>query len=267
MGTKQKQKPALLASIPIPISSRRRTPAPPPSSPTRTHHPSDDLLFAMSPDQNNPFISREQHRLVSPILVQKLQPILPRPADPYSDEPFMYSIPKIKPATPKQRKSIPTTVVMTPKARRHALLKTFNRHSTAYSSSQTSEDESDFDPRHKAHPLTSAFSCSVSTATTSTSSSCSDSFPFDLEEDIIAVPMLSPLMGKPAGLLDQIQNGLPSPSPSPHPDYGEDKMQVLGLEKYFHTSEVKAKPAVGVVQVTRGRPRERRASRGIDLLA
>lgn len=280
-NTKPKPRPSLLASIPIPISPLKRTPIPPPSSPIhyRRQDSEDGLLFAMSPDQthhlsNTHFICREPSGLVQKLIQDQTSYTT---KDPYSNEPFMYPVPAIHAqpqTTPRKRKSGTYNTSGTP-TRRHALLKSnaTNRLSLC-SSSQTSEDESDFDTRHKTHPLTSAFSRSVSTATTSSASSARGSFSFDLDEEddeIVTVPMLPGKRTSPT-ILERIRGIVPgsaaSLTSSPVADekrvgYGAEKVQLRELQKYLR--QAKSKAVVDVGEVARGRPRERRASRGIDV--
>jgi len=196
--------------------------------------------------------------------------------DPYSNEPFMYPVPAIRAqpqTTPRKHKSGTISTSGTP-TRRHILLKSSATNRLSLSSSQTSEDESDFDTRHKTHPLTSAFSRSVSTATTSSASSAHGSFSFDLEDEadeIVAVPVLAAKRTGPT-IFERIRGIVPgsaaSPASSPVVDekrvgYGAEKVQLRELQKYLR--QAKSKPAVDVAEVARGRPRERRVSRGVDI--
>lgn len=161
----------LLISVPLPTSSPSRAPKPPPSSPIRVRpsarRDSEDLIFAMSPDQNAfPHLPHGFHSLQStkPTVVTRyptknlvdrstlknphsfriLFDSQPQPAE-EDEKPVLYPVPTIKKSPSKQH------VSTTPKSKRHALLKPFASSTRLQSApicsgSTTSEDEDEFLP-------------------------------------------------------------------------------------------------------------------------
>ncbi|KAF9782513.1 hypothetical protein BJ322DRAFT_224644 [Thelephora terrestris] len=162
----------LLISVPLPTSSPCRVPKPPPSSPIRVRpspmrRDSEDLIFAMSPDQNTfPHTSHRFHSLQStkPAVATRYQTkhlvdrstlknphpfhiLLDSQTQPTEDEkPVLYPVPTIKKSPGEQSGSA------TPKSKRHALLKPFASATRLQSapicsgSTTTSEDEDEFPP-------------------------------------------------------------------------------------------------------------------------
>ena len=159
----------LLISVPLPTSSPSRPPKPPPSSPIRVRpsamrRDSEDLIFAMSPDQNTfPHPSQGFHnlRLTKPTVATRyptkhlvdrstlknphpfriLFDSQPQPAE--DEKPVLYPVPTIKKYPSKD------SVSATPKSKRHALLKPFASSTRLQSApicsgSTTSEDEDEF---------------------------------------------------------------------------------------------------------------------------
>ena len=263
----------LLISVPLPTSSPCRAPKPPPSSPIRVRpstmrRDSEDLIFAMSPDQNTfPHISHGFHNLQStkpavapryptknlvdrstlknphPFHILFDSQILPVEED---EKPVLYPVPKIKKSPSRQH------VSATPKSKPHALLKPFASSTRLQgapicSGSTTSEDEDEFLPG----------------------------------PDVI---LPSPIFGRETratvDILDNISSTLhptevfatqstpSSPSVQNHRrghERGSDvRMKIaesFGLDKFLGSLNPSPSPgSVQVKQVTRGRPKHRKIS-------
>ena len=157
----------LLISVPLPTSSPHRIPKPPPSSPIRVRpstlrRDSEDLIFAMSPDQNTfPHISRSFHSLQHAATLYQTKHLVdrstlknthpfhilfdPQPQPTEDEKLVLYPVPTIKKSPSKQ------LVSATPKSKRHALLRPFASSACLQSApicsgSTTSEDEDEFPP-------------------------------------------------------------------------------------------------------------------------
>lgn len=272
----------LLISVPLPTSSPCRAPKPPPSSPIRVRPPtmqrdSEDLIFAMSPDQNSfPHIPHSFHGLQSTKptvatrystkhLVDRSTLKNPHPfrilfdsqSQPAEDEkPVLYPVPTIKKSSSKQ------SVSTTPISRRHALLKPFASSTRLQSApicsgSATSEDEDEFPPAPG-----SLLPSPILDRTTGAA--------VDILDDISTTSHSSPRAG--SGLfspeLSATSSTQASPSVQPHRRSDERGSDVrtrvaesFGLDKFLGSLNPSPSPgSAQVKQVIRGRPKHRKIS-------
>ena len=266
----------LLISVPLPTSSPCRAPKPPPSSPIRVRpstarRDSEDLIFAMSPDQNTfPHISHGFHtlqqstklpaatryptkHLVDRSTLKNPHPFRilfdsqPQPTEVDDEKPVLYPVPTIKKSPSRQHCSA------TPKSKRHALLKPFASSTRLQSApicsgSATSEDEDDFLPTlGSVRPTTVDILDDISTTSHSLPRTSSDVFN----------PEVSAAQPTP-----------PSSAVQRHrrsDERGSDvRMRIaesFGLDKFIGTLTPSPSPgSVQAKQVTRGRPKHRKVS-------
>lgn len=273
----------LLISVPLPTSSPCRAPKPPPSSPIRVRsstmrRDSEDLIFAMSPDQNTfPHIPHGFHSLQP-----TKPPIVPRyPAKSLVDhstlknphpfrilfdsqtqpagedeKPVLYPVPTIKKSPSKQH------ISATPKSKRHALLKPFASSTRLQSApicsgSTTSEDEDEFIPAPDSVLPSPIFERGTRATV-------------DILDDISATSH-SPL-GTSSGIFSTeffaTRLAQSSPSVQHHRQSYERGSEVrmriaesFGLDKFLGGPNSSLSPgSVQVKQVTRGRPKHRKIS-------
>ena len=271
----------LLISVPLPTSSPCRAPKPPPSSPVRVRpstmrRDSEDLIFAMSPDQNTfPHIPHSFHSLQSakpavatryptkhlvdrstlknPHPFRILFDSQPQPAG--DEKPVLYPVPTIKKSPSKQH-------VSGTKSKPHALLKPFASSTRLQSApicsgSTTSEDEDEFLPTPR-NILPSPILDQATGATV------------DILDDISTISHSPPRTGSEV-FNPEISTAQPTPqSPSfqhrrRSDERGSDvRMRIaesFGLDKFL--SSLNSPPSPGSVQarqVTRGRPKHRKVS-------
>ena len=269
----------LLISVPLPASSPCRVPKPPPSSPIRVRpstmrRDSEDLIFAMSPDQNTfPHTSHGFHSLQSTKpsvatrypakhLVDRSTLKNPHPfhilfdsqAQPTEDEkPVLYPVPTIKKSPDEQSASA------TPKTRRHALLKPFAlstrlQSAPICSGSTTSEDEDEFPPPRRSM-LPSPILDQETRATV------------DILDDI-STTSHSPPRTRPGNFGTGAIFTPASPSIQNHrrgDERGSDvRMRIaesFGLDKFLGSLNPSPTPgSVEAKQVIRGRPKHRKLS-------
>ena len=279
----QNSPPPLLISVPLPTSSPCRAPKPPPSSPIRVRpsavrRDSEDLIFAMSPDQNGfPHIPPGFNSLQS-----AKPPVAPRyPTknlvdrstlkNPYpfriffdsqthpaeeDEKPVLYPVPTIKKSPSRQR------VSATPKSKCHALLKPFASSTRLQSApicsgSTTSEDEDEFLPV-PGSILPSPTSVREIGVTV------------DILDDISTVSHSPPRTGSEIFSTEVFatQPAPTSPSVQHHRrsyERGSDvRMRIaesFGLDKFLGSLNPSPSPgSVQAKQVTRGRPKHRKIS-------
>ena len=272
----------LLISVPLPTSSPCRAPKPPPSSPVRVRpstlrRDSEDLIFAMSPDQNTfPHIPHGFHSLQStkPTVVTRcptkhlvdrstlknphpfhiLFDSQPQPAE--DEKPVLYPVPTIKKSPSRQHAST------TPKSKPHALLKPFASSARLQSApicsgSMTSEDEDEFLPTPQ-NVLPSLILDQETRATV------------DILDDISTTSHSLPCTGSEV-FNPGVSSAQPTP-PSPsiqHRRWSDERgsdvrmriAESFGLDKFL--SSLSSPPSPGSLQakqVTRGRPKHRKVS-------
>lgn len=269
----------LLISVPLPTSSPSRLPKPPPSSPIRIQpstirRDSEDLIFAMSPDQNafphiphgfNPLQSTkptgptryQPKHLVDHSTLKNPHPFhilfdsQPQPAE--DEKPVLYPVPTIKKSPSRQ------SVSATPKSRRHALLKPFAsptrlQSAPICSGSATSEDEDEF-PLPPGSMLPSQILDRENTTTV------------DILDDISTISHSPPrtrleIVG--TGPFATVSTPA-SPSIQNHrrsDERGSDvRMRIaesFGLDKFLGSLSSSSPGTVEVKQVVRGRPKHRK---------
>ena len=273
----------LLISVPLPTSSPCRAPKPPPSSPIRVRpsamrRDSEDLIFAMSPDQNAfPHIPHGFHsiqptkptvlaryptkNLVDRSTLKNPHPFRilfnPQPRSAEEDEkPVLYPVPTIKKSPSNQQ------VSATPKSKRHALLKPFASSTRLQSApicsgSATSEDEDEFPPG----PGSMLPSPILDRGTSAT---------VDILDDISTTSHSPPRTS--SGIFStEVFAAQPTPtSPSVHhhrrsDERGSDvRMRIaesFGLDKFLGSLNPSLSPgSVQAKQVARGRPKHRKIS-------
>ena len=273
----------LLISVPLPTSSPCRAPKPPPSSPIRVRpstmrRESEDLIFAMSPDQNNfphlphgfrslqltkpPAVPRYPTKnLVDRSTLKNTHPFRiffdsqTHPAE-EDEKPVLYPVPTIKKSPSRQQ------VSATPKSKSHALLKPFASSTRLQSApicsgSTTSEDEDEFPPAPG-----SILPSPISDRGTRTT--------VDILDDISTISYSPPRTGSgifSTEVLD-IKPAPTSPSVQHHrrsDERGSDvRMRIaesFGLDKFLGSLNPSPSPgSAQVKQVTRGRPRHRKIS-------
>lgn len=270
----------LLISVAIPTSSPCRAPKPPPSSPIRVRpstmrRDSEDLIFAMSPDQNTfPHVPHGFHslqptkstistrhqtkHLVDRSTLKNPYPyrilLDSQPEATEDEKPVLYPVPTIKKSPSKQH------VSATPKSRRHALLKPFASSTRLQSApicsgSATSEDEDDFPPSGN-YLLPSPILDRETRATV------------DILDDI-STSSQSPPRTRPGPFatdVSAIHSTPASPTIRNHrrgDERGSDvRMRIaesFGLDKFI--GSLNSSPGnLDVKQVTRGRPKHRKIS-------
>ena len=272
----------LLISVPLPTSSPCRAPKPPPSSPVRVRpstmrRDSEDLIFAMSPDQNTfPHIPHgfrslqptkpaavtrcptkhlvDRSTLKNPHPFHILFDSQPQPAE--DEKPVLYPVPTIKKSPSKLQ------VSATPKSKPHALLKPFAsstglQSAPICSGSTTSEDEDEFPPT----PRSILPSLILDQETKAT---------VDILDDISTTSHSLPRTG--LGVISpEITAAHPTP-PSPSiqnrwrsDERGSDvRMKIaesFGLDKFLSSLNSPSSPgSAQAKQVTRGRPKHRKIS-------
>lgn len=271
----------LLISVNLPTSSPSRAPKPPPSSPIRVRsstmrRDSEDLIFAMSPDQNtSPHAPHSFHSLQSthPTVATRYPTkhlvdhstlknphpfhiLLDSQPPPIEDEkPVLYPVPPIKKSSFKQH------ISATPRSKRHALLKPFASAARLQSvpicsGSTTSEDEDEFFPSPR-RMLPSPILDRETRAT------------LDILDDISTISHSPPLAS--SGVFGtEIPAAVSAPaSPSTqshrHSDgRGSDvRMRIaesFGLDKFLGSLNPSPLGTVQVKQVVRGRPKQRKIS-------
>jgi len=267
----------LLISVPLPTSSPYRAPKPPPSSPIRVRpsamrRDSEDLIFAMSPDQNT-FPGFHSLQSTKPTVVPRyptknlvdrstlknphpfhiLFDSQTQPAGEY-EKPVLYPVPTIKKSSSKQRAPV------TPKSKHHALLKPFASETRLQSApicsgSTTSEDEDEF-LLASGSTLPSPILDRETTATA------------DILDDISTASHSPPRTGS-GTFSAEVFAAQPTPA-SPFVRYqrrgyerGSDvKMRIaesFGLDKFLGSIDSSPSPgSVQVKQVARGRPKHRK---------
>ena len=271
----------LLISIPLPTSSPSRPPKPPPSSPIRVRSSairpdSEDLIFAMSPDQNtfpstphglNPPQSTKPtaaatrystRHLVDRSTLKNPHPFRilfdSQPQLVEDEKPVLYPVPTIKKSTSRQPLSA------TPKSKRHALLKPFassNRLQSAPTcsgSTTTSEDEDEF----SLPPGSMLPSHILDRGTTATVDILDDISTISHSPPRTRLEIFSPesfaAVSRPAS--PSIQNHRRSD------ERGSDvRMRIaesFGLDKFIGTLSSPSPGTVEAKQVTRGRPKHRK---------
>ena len=274
----------LLISVPLPTSSPCRAPKPPPSSPIRVRpstvrRDSEDLIFAMSPDQNTfphiphdfrglqPTKSTVATRHPTKHLVDRSTLKNPRPfrilfdsqsqpVETEDEKPSLYPVPTISKSSLRQHASV------TPKSKRHALLKPFASSTRLQSApicsgSATSDEEDEFLPTPGSiHP-----SPILDRETRAT---------VDILDDILTTPHSPPPTG--SGVFSPefsvAQPTPPSPSVQHHrqsDERGSDvRMRIaesFGLDKFLGSLNSSPSPgSMPAKQVTRGRPKHRKIS-------
>lgn len=272
----------LLISVPLPTSSPYRAPKPPPSSPIRVRpstmrRDSEDLIFAMSPDQNSfPHIPRSFHNLqstkptvathhptknlVDRSTLKKTHPfrILFDSQTQLVEEdekPVLYPVPTIKKSPSKQH-----AAPVTPKSKHHALLKPFASETRLQSApicsgSTTSEDEDEF----LVAPGSVLPSPILDRGTTATA---------DILDDISTTSHSPPRTG--SGVFGtEIFAAQPTPASPSVQQYrrsyerrSDVRLRIaesFGLDKFLGGLNSSPSPgSVQVKQVTRGRPKHRK---------
>ena len=271
----------LLISVDLPTSSPSRPPKPPPSSPIRVRpstirRDSEDLIFAMSPDQNTsphfphgfntlrstkPSVTTRcpTKHLVDRSTLKNSHPFhilfdsQPQPAE--DEKPVLYPVPTIKKSPSRQ------PVSATPKSKRHALLKPFASSTRLQSApicsgSTTSEDEDEF-PLPLGSMLPPQLLDQEGTTTV------------DILDDISAIPHSPPRIRSRIISIEShaVVSTPASPSIQNHrrsDERGSDvRMRIaesFGLDKFLGSLPSPSPGTVEVKQVIRGRPKHRKIS-------
>ena len=264
----------LLISVPLPASSPYRAPKPPPSSPIRVRsstmrRDSEDLIFAMSPDQNNfPHIPQGFHSLQPAVAaLRPTRHLIDRstlknphpfhilfdsqPQQTEDEKPVLYPVPMIQKSPSKQL--VPTTST----SKRHALLKPFASSTSLQSAptcsgSITSEDEDEF-----SHPpgdmLPSPILDNRETRATA-----------DILSDISTTSHSPPPTRSGVSSLEPPVSSPFMQDNRRSDDRGSDiRMRIaesFGLDKFLGSLNTTFPGSVEVKQVVRGRPKHRKFS-------
>lgn len=271
----------LLISVALPTSSPSRPPKPPPSSPIRVRpstirRDSEDLIFAMSPDQNSfphtPHGLNTLHstkptfptRYPNKHLVDRSTLKNPHPfhilfdsqsQQAEDEKPVLYLVPTVKKSPSRQ------PVSATPRSKRHALLKPFASSTRLQSApicsgSTTSEDEDEL-PLPPGSMLQSQILDREGTTTV------------DILDDISTISHSPPRTR--SGIFSTESFAVVSTPASPsvrnhrrNDERGSDvRMRIaesFGLDKFLASLPSPSPGPAEVKQVIRGRPRQRKIS-------